>query len=567
MLHEIGLVLAVGVSGAVAVDLLGSRPRRRAMAPYGLMAAAVSLWAAGELLLLGADTPGEVIAARRILFLGPCFFSPLWLWAAWSASGRPLAGAVRVVVIAALALGGLFWSTLWWERSGLFFAWYARPPERGPLFLVHGVLAWAMIVAGLVVWLRFAVRASAAGPWQRGVAAGAAVLPLLANGVYLLGDVPASDPTPLVLAAAVLAFRAVVLGGTFAPYFVSFARAELLDQIDAGLLVADVTGRVVEANAAARRLTGTSRPVGEPLEALLARARHRAGTGLAWREFPLRRRATFAGRGAVLLDRSEERDRERDREVGHRLQGLGFLAAGVAHEINNPLTYVMADVESLEEILAALADPAPPDPAAWQRRAARTQEGLELVDECRDGLRRIEQTVAFLSGLATRQHRSAPRTVTLREPVAQAVDMARLGQGGRIHVVQRGHLPPVRAVPEDVVQIVLQLLANALEVDPEGAVEVRMAPWRNGVRVEVLDGGPGIPEAELAHVFDPYFTTKAPEGQGLGLAFAHELARRHGGGLSAANRPGGGACFSLWLPAAEEGEADGEGPCPGAEGP
>jgi signal transduction histidine kinase len=161
--------------------------------------------------------------------------------------------------------------------------------------------------------------------------------------------------------------------------------------------------------------------------------------------------------------------------------------------------------------------------------------------------------MSLLASLAQRQHGGEPRIFSLMEPAAQAIDLARLGQAGRVQLVQRGELPPVRAVRENVVEILLQLLTNALETDPGSVVELRLAAAEGGAVAEVLDHGPGIPADELDHLFDPFFTTKSPDRRGLGLSFAHELARRHGGRVTAENRPGGGACFRLWLPAAGDG--------------
>jgi signal transduction histidine kinase len=552
MLHPIALGLAMAVAFGLAVDLLGHRARRRALAPFGWMAVVVALWSGGELLLVAAETPGEVIGARRLLFLGPCFFSPLWLWAAWSAAGEPLDRRRRAILWTTAALEAVAYSFLWWDESGRFMDWYARPPERGPVFLAHALLAWSATAVGFVTWLTFAIRAAHAGWLPRIAAVGAALVPFAANVVYLGLGVPDFDPTPLALVAVGLVFRAVVLGGTFAPYFVSFAREELLDQIDAGILVADVTGRVVEANAAALRLTGVTRAEGEDLERLLSRARSRAGEALVCREFELHRRAAVAGRGAVLVERGSDRHREQDLELGRRLAGLGFLAAGVAHEINRPLGSLRGDLGSVEAILDQLGQASPDgDPIDLARRSL-AREGIDLVQESREGLHRIEQTMSLVSGLANRQHGRDGKVFSIVESAAQAVDLARLGQASRVRMVQDGVLPRVRVVRENVVEILLQLLTNALESDEGGVIEMRLFPAAGGATVEVRDRGPGIPEAELAHVFDPFFTTKSPDRRGLGLSFAQELARRHGGRLSVANRDEGGACFRLWLPAAED---------------
>jgi signal transduction histidine kinase len=417
--------------------------------------------------------------------------------------------------------------------------------------MAHVALAWTATAVGFVTWLRFAIRAGHAGWLPRIAAVGAALTPFAANLVYLKLGVPDFDPTPIVLVAVGIVFRTVVLGGTFAPYFISFAREELLDQIDAGLLVADVAGRVVEANAAARRLAGVARAEGEPLERLLSRARSRAGEALVCREFELYRRSALAGRAAVLLERDGDRHREQDLELGRRLAGLGFLAAGVAHEINRPIGSLLGDLGSVEAILDELGRGSPGRGPIDLAQHGLAREGLDLVQESRESLHRIAQTMNLVSSLANRQHGGEAQVFPMMDPASQAVDLARLGQPSRVRLVQDGVLPPVRAVRENVVEILLQLLTNALETDPGGVVETRLVPADRGVAVEVRDHGPGIPEVELDHVFDPFFTSKSPDRRGLGLSFAQELARRHGGRLTVSNRKEGGACFRLWLPAAD----------------
>jgi signal transduction histidine kinase len=99
------------------------------------------------------------------------------------------------------------------------------------------------------------------------------------------------------------------------------------------------------------------------------------------------------------------------------------------------------------------------------------------------------------------------------------------------------------------VQIATNLLLNAIQASGEvSEIELEVRCDRGQVALSVCDRGPGIPEEFLPHVFDPFFTTKWLGGEtGLGLSLSFDLARRHGGTLEAANRPGGGAVFTLWL--------------------
>ena len=111
-------------------------------------------------------------------------------------------------------------------------------------------------------------------------------------------------------------------------------------------------------------------------------------------------------------------------------------------------------------------------------------------------------------------------------------------------------LPPVRADRDQMVQVLLNLVRNAEEA-MRGGGTLRLAAHRDGdaVLIQVSDTGPGIAEGDLAHVFEPYFTTKE-SGTGLGLAIAERIVREHGGRLEVASRPGAGATFTIRLPAA-----------------
>jgi signal transduction histidine kinase len=159
-----------------------------------------------------------------------------------------------------------------------------------------------------------------------------------------------------------------------------------------------------------------------------------------------------------------------------------------------------------------------------------------------------------LGGLVQDEHRDTtrPGPVDLSMAARRAVDLATLGRRpGLLLLTRDDPLPPVRAREEDVVQIVLHLLINAIQAGGKSPpIEVEVRGLEGGAAVRVRDHGPGIPPHYLPHVFDPFFTTRAPEASGLGLSLSFDLARQHGGRLDAANHPEGGAVFTLWLPLA-----------------
>jgi signal transduction histidine kinase len=170
---------------------------------------------------------------------------------------------------------------------------------------------------------------------------------------------------------------------------------------------------------------------------------------------------------------------------------------------------------------------------------------------------RIDRTVRDLLDFA----RPAPAAMVpldLGAAVDAALRLARVQtrfRGVEVSLELPPDLPRVVADEHQLSQVFLNLLLNAGDaMDGAGRVEVRARAERGRVAVEVRDTGPGIPPGDLPQIFDPFFTTKDPgRGTGLGLAICHRILEGAGGEIQAANVPGGGACFTLRLPAERSG--------------
>jgi len=230
-----------------------------------------------------------------------------------------------------------------------------------------------------------------------------------------------------------------------------------------------------------------------------------------------------------------------------RLAAVGELAATITHEIRNPLSSIRGTVEILKEDF-----PANSPKAEFFGILLKETDRLNKVVEEYLGLARskaAEGTTAFLDlGDLARQ-------------TAALVGVQTAKQGVRLTLAIDVPLP-VRGNPVHLKQVLLNLLLNAVQVTkPGGEIHLR-GGVREGlvkgleyrdvegrlVEIVVEDEGPGIPEEDLAKVFQPFYTTR-PEGTGLGLAISLRIAESHGGTLKAENRPGGGARFVLSLPA------------------
>lgn len=244
-----------------------------------------------------------------------------------------------------------------------------------------------------------------------------------------------------------------------------------------------------------------------------------------------------------ITDRYELEEQVRQAE---RLASIGTLAAGVAHEINNPLTYMQANLDALRE-----------DGDETERE--------ELCDEIKDGLDRIARIVAGLKTFS-RAHPEGSReeTVELTLVVENAVRLCRNELQHRAAlIVDPGHdVAPVLGDEAQLVQVAVNLLLNAGQAIPQGQAsdhEIRIAVGardENSVYFEVTDSGSGMDEATVAQAFSPFFTTKSDaEGTGLGLSISHRIVEAHRGRVEVDSKVGRGTRVRVVLPAASRATA------------
>jgi len=244
-----------------------------------------------------------------------------------------------------------------------------------------------------------------------------------------------------------------------------------------------------------------------------------------------------AGRGVVIRidDITQRLSLEEMMVQSEKMLSVGGLAAGMAHEINNPL-------EGMSNYLSlARGDLARGDAPSALRRLDGAQEGLRRAG---DIVRQVLQHA---------DPASAPRTVVdLNAALRQAVEFVRSRPEFAAIRFEEDLSPSplgVQASPALLGQVFLNLLLNACEAQPGGG-EVRIATGRDDGRVvaEIADRGPGVPRENSARIFEPFYSTK--ESTGLGLSICYSIVTQHGGDLAVSDRPGGGALFRLRFPAA-----------------
>ncbi len=309
---------------------------------------------------------------------------------------------------------------------------------------------------------------------------------------------------------------------------------------------------------------------GPEVRASLAATLRRADGGRFPAELSVRRVSLEGSPFAVVVARdTTERDRLQARLVAaDRLVSMGTLAAGVAHEVNNPLTYVVGNLEfaqrKIEELRVAT-------PAAGPARAALLGPLDELgaaLDDAADGADRVRRIVRDLKAFSRVDDEGrAPQDVRAVLDVVLAMASGEIRHRARL-VRDFGEVPPVVANEGRLSQVFLNLVINAAQAIEEGSAErneitIRTFGEDGQAVVEVRDTGAGIPAEHLPHLFDPFFTTKpAGVGTGLGLAICHGIVAQLGGSIEVETRPGAGSRFRVRLPGAA-----GPAPRPGVQAP
>ncbi len=243
------------------------------------------------------------------------------------------------------------------------------------------------------------------------------------------------------------------------------------------------------------------------------------------------------------LERANQRLREAQRQLAlsEKLAAIGEITAGVAHEINNPVAVIQGNLDLLRELLGPAAAP--------------VAEELRLID------RQVERINAIVNRLLqfARPDEFAGyiETVVPDEVIADCLMLVRhlLQRGGIELVHERGATRTVRANRNELQQVMINLMVNAIHAMPAGGrltLRTRDTEEPPGIAIDVADTGVGIAPGNLERVFDAFFTTKREGGTGLGLSISYTIVARYGGRITVASREGEGSTFTVTLPAGAE---------------
>lgn len=265
-----------------------------------------------------------------------------------------------------------------------------------------------------------------------------------------------------------------------------------------------------------------------------------------------------------------------------KMASIGQLAAGVAHEINNPIGYVHSNLGTLSEYVASMLSLLDAynsamqlsDPGAAREQLAAMRERLDmdfiagdvpqLLVESREGIERVTKIVQDLKDFSHAGRDEAMRPSDLIKGLESTLNIVWNELKYKVRLEKHYELlPPVECHPSEINQVLMNLLINAGQaIGERGTIVLAcgVEPGDDEVWISVTDSGSGIAEDALARIFDPFYTTKPiGRGTGLGLAIAYSIINKHHGRIEVDSRVGQGSTFRVVLPITQPASAGGDG--------
>jgi len=258
-----------------------------------------------------------------------------------------------------------------------------------------------------------------------------------------------------------------------------------------------------------------------------------------------------------------------------KMASLGVLAAGVAHEINNPIGYITSNFNSLQEGLqyvhSFINDMQPcieGDSDAetikhtWHQLLKKYDlvyllaDFIELSKETSEGLTRVKQIVADLRAF-TREDNAEKSAIDINDTLRGSINILENQTKYHANIVTKlNDLPMIMGYSGKLSQVFTNLISNANQaVDDNGSIHIFTEAAEDGIRISVQDNGHGISEENMKNLFTPFFTTKPiGEGTGLGLSISHGIIEEHGGQILVSSKVGVGTIFTVLIPLSQNAE-------------
>lgn len=289
--------------------------------------------------------------------------------------------------------------------------------------------------------------------------------------------------------------------------------------------------------------------------------------------------AELLRRNQELTELNEKLSRAQEQLLqSEKLASIGQLAAGVAHEINNPISFVFSNFGTLQTYLADLlrvlaqyeqAEQFIANPQMVEQIAAlRQQVDLDflmddvpvLMSESREGIERVRKIVQDLKDFSRVDAHQDWQWANLHHGIDSTLNIVNNEVKYKADIVKEyGDIPEVECLPSQINQVIMNIVVNGAQAisGPRGRITIRTGTDEGQVWIEIADNGSGIPKPILSRIFDPFFTTKAiGSGTGLGLSLSYGIIQKHHGRIDVQSEPGVGTRFRIELPIKHDEERD-----------
>jgi signal transduction histidine kinase len=530
-------------------------------------------WSLCQLLACLSTGPAQAELWFRISSFGWLYIGPLTLHIYMEAVDDRRTWVRRTrdgFYLAATALVGMVFFTDWVIAGAMPVPW-GYLFRAGPAYMLSHGLATLGVGLGIAIAWHTISRLSDAElrqlPWVVVAVGTPFAVATVTDAILPVMGIPFPP-----LASVALAFLALVTVWIVVRYGYSMLlpgpfAAEILAMLPDGVALLRPDDRIRSANAGLARLAERTpeeledTPIGELLSWSFDSAEFDEVDceviGASGRRVPVTvsslgvrdRQGHVIGRALIVRDLREVADLRTRLVTSARLAAVGELAAGIAHEINNPLAFVRSNLSQFDSLWKVVRGEL--DAEAATRIAEVLADVEELVDDSLEG---VDRAAEIVRGVKSFAHAGSEKRelADLNQLLDDALRIASPQLRERVRVLRDyADIPPIPCSAQPLRQVFLNLVMNASQAmeDGQGTIRVATQPIEGGVAAIVEDDGSGIAPEVIDRIFDPFFTTKpVGEGTGLGLGIAYQIIEQHRGKISVESHPGRGSRFRVHLP-------------------